>query len=226
MTNPNRQFKDAIYEQFARIGKSVASGPRVEILDVLCQGPRTVETLAKQVGQSVANASHHLQVLRGARLVETAKDGTYVSYRLADEQVCAFFRTLRQLAESRLLEVEQVTREFMEARGAMEPVDREVLVERVKSGAVTVLDVRPVEEFDAGHLPGALSVPLGDLKRRLAELPRNREIVAYCRGPYCVMALEAVEILRARGFRAVRLEDGVPDWRARGLEVEAAQGGE
>ena len=226
MTNPNRQFKDAIYEQFARIGKSVASGPRVEILDVLCQGPRTVEALAKQVGQSVANTSHHLQVLRGSRLVETAKDGTYVTYRLADEQVCAFFQTLRQLAESRLLEVEQVTREFMEARGAMEPVDREVLVERVKSGAVTVLDVRPVEEFDAGHLPGALSVPLGDLKRRLAELPRNREIVAYCRGPYCVMALEAVEILRARGFRAVRLEDGVPDWRARGLEVEAAQGGE
>ena len=226
MTNPNRQFKDAIYEQFARIGKSVASGPRVEILDVLCQGPRTVEALAKQVGQSVANTSHHLQVLRGSRLVETAKDGTYVTYRLADEQVCAFFQTLRQLAESRLLEVEQVTREFMEARGAMEPVDREVLVERVKSGAVTVLDVRPVEEFDAGHLPGALSVPLGDLKRRLAELPRNREIVAYCRGPYCVMALEAVEILRARGFRAVRLADGEPDWRARGLEVEAAQGGE
>ena len=222
MTTPTRQFKDAIYEQLARIGKSLASGPRLEILDILCQGPRTVEMLAKQVGQSVANTSHHLQVLRRARLVEAEKEGVHVTYRLADEEVCTFFRALRGLAESRLLEIEQVTREFLQARGGMEPVDRDALVARVRSGAVTLLDVRPEEEFRAGHLPGAVSVPLGDLERRLAELPRDRDVVAYCRGPYCVLAVEAVELLRARGFEAIRMEEGVPDWRARGLPVEVA----
>ncbi|MBI2897942.1 MAG: metalloregulator ArsR/SmtB family transcription factor [Deltaproteobacteria bacterium] len=217
-----RQFKDAAYAQLARIGKSLASGPRLEILDLLCQGPRTVEVLAGQVGQSVANTSHHLQVLRSARLVEAERGGVHVTYRLADERVEAFFRALRDLAESRLLEIAEVTRGFVEARGSMEPVDREVLVDRVRSGAVTVLDVRPPEEYRAGHLPGALSVPLADLERRLAEIPRDREVVAYCRGPYCVMAVEAVELLRARGFRAIRMEEGVPDWRARGLPVEVA----
>ena len=221
MPSESRQFKDVIYEQLARIGGSLASGPRLEMLDLLCQGPRSVEALAKQVGQSVANTSHHLQVLRRARLVEAEKEGVHVRYRLADEDVCVFFQALRGLAESRLLEIEQATRHFLEARAGMEPVDRDMLVARVRSGAVTVLDVRPEEEFRAGHLPGALSVPLGDLERRLAELPRDREVVAYCRGPYCVMAVEAVELLRSRGFRAIRMEEGVPDWRARGLPVEA-----
>ncbi len=220
MKNSGRQFKNAIYEQLARIGRSLASGPRLEILDVLCQGPRTVETLAKQVGQSMANTSHHLQVLRRARLIEAEKDGVHVTYRLADEEVCTFFRALRRLAESRLLEVETVTRQFLEERGALEPVDREALVARVKTGEVTLLDVRPPEEYRAGHIPGALSVPLADLERRLAELPRDREVVAYCRGPYCVLALEAVELLRSKGFRATRMADGVPDWKARGLPVE------
>ncbi len=222
MPTTGRQFKDTIYEQIARIGKSLASGPRLEILDILCQGPRAVAPLAKQVGQPVANTSHHLQVLRRARLVEAEKRGVQVTYRLADEEVCAVFRALRGLAESRLLEIEQVTREFLETRGSMEPVEREALVERVRSDAVTVLDVRPVEEYDAGHIPGAVSVPLGDLERRLDELPRDREVVAYCRGPYCVMAVEAVEALRARGFSAIRMEEGVPDWRSRGLPVEAS----
>ena len=220
MTTSTRQFKDAIYGQIARMGKSLASGPRLELLDILCQGPRTVEALAKQAGQSVANTSHHLQVLRRARLLEAEKEGVRVTYRLASEEVCSIFRALRGLAESRLLEIEQVTRQFLEARGSMEPVDREALVARVRSGEVTVLDVRPVEEYQAGHLPGALSVPLSDLERRLGELPRDREIVAYCRGPYCVMAIDAVALLRKRGFHAVRLDDGVPDWRARGLPVE------
>jgi len=224
MSPSPRRFKDAIYEQVARIGKSLASGPRLEILDVLCQSPRTVEALAKQVGQSVANTSHHLQVLRRARLVEAEKDGVHVTYRLADGEVCALFLALRGLAESRLLEIEQVTRQFMRARGEMEPVDREGLVERVKDGAVTVLDVRPAEEYAAGHIPGAVSVPLGDLERHLTELPRDCEIVAYCRGPYCVMAVEAVHLLRSRGFQAVRLEDGVADWRARGLAIAVGGG--
>lgn len=219
MPGSARQFKDAIYGQLARIGKALASGSRLELLDVLCQGPYTVEALARQVGQSVANTSHHLQVLRRAGLVAAERSGVYVRYRLTDDDVCALFGALRRLAESRLLEIEDVTRRYLEARGALEPVSREDLVARVRSGEVTVLDVRPAEEFRAGHIPGAVSVPLDQLEQRLAELPRDREVVAYCRGPYCVMALDAVEKLRAEGFEAVRLEDGVPDWRARGLPV-------
>ncbi len=222
MPSSNRQFKDAIYEQLARIGKSLGSGTRLEILDILCQGPRTVEMLARQVGNlSVANISHHLQVLRRACLVEAEKDGVRVTYRLADPQVCTFFLTLRQFAESRLLEIEAVTRQFLEARDAMEPVDREALVARVRRGEVTVLDVRPLEEYRAGHIPGALSVPLNELDRRMAELPPDREVVAYCRGPYCVLAIDAVAQLKQHGYRAIRLEEGVPDWRARGLPIES-----
>lgn len=220
MSTSSRRFKDAIYEQLARVGKAVSSGPRLEILDILCQGPRTVEVLAGQVGQSVANTSHHLQVLRRARLVDAQKDGVRVTYRLAGDDVCAFFSALRRLAESRLLEIQEVTRQFLQDRQAMEAVDRQALVARVRRGEVTVLDVRPQEEFRAGHIPGAISVPLAELERRLADLPRGRQIVAYCRGPYCVMALDAVERLRAHGFDAVRMDEGVPDWRARGLPVE------
>lgn len=224
MKTPSRVWKRGIYDQLARIGRSLSSGPRIEILDLLCQGPRTVEAIAAEVGQSVANTSHHLQGLRRARLVEGERDGTHVIYRLADEDVGTFYRSLRRLAESRLLEIHAVTKQFLEERGALEPVDLEALITRVRRGDVTVLDVRPADEFEAGHIPGALSVPLAELKRRIGGLPRSREIVAYCRGPYCVMAVEAVELLRRKGFKAVRLEEGVPDWRARGLSVEV--GGE
>lgn len=219
----NRQFKDAIYEQLGRIGKAVASPRRLELLDLLCQGPRTVEVLARAVDQSLANTSQHLQVLRRARLVEAERDGVLVRYRLADEMVCSFFRSLQRLAEARLAEVERVTREFLEERGSMEPVDQDTLLERMRRGEVTVLDVRPAEEYRAGHIPGALSVPMNELEGRLAELPHDREVVAYCRGPYCVLAIEAVALLRKRGFDAVRLEDGVPDWRARGLPVATGE---
>ena len=219
MPSKNRQFKDAIYEQLGRVGKAMASPRRLEILDLLCQGPRSVEVLAQEMGQSVANTSQHLQLLRAARLVEAEKQGLYVVYRLADELVCEFFRSLRGLAESRLAEVERVAREYLNARGEMEWVDKDALVERIKNGDVTLLDVRPSEEYVAGHLPGAISVPLSDLENKLADLPLDREIVAYCRGPYCVLAVEAVERLRSNGFKAVRMEEGVPDWRARGLPV-------
>ncbi len=219
--SPHRKFKDAVYEQFARIGKAVAAPKRLELLDLLCQGPRTVEALAEQASLSVANASQHLQILRAARLVDTEKKGLYVEYRLADEQVCRFFRALRGLAEDRLAEVEQVTRAYLTERGAMEAVEGDELLRRVRDGEVTVLDVRPAEEYRAGHIPGALSVPLSELKKRIAELPKRREVVAYCRGPYCVMAIEAVEILRKKGFRAHRMEQGVVDWRARGWRVES-----
>ena len=223
MTTPHRRFKDAIYEQLARIGKAAAAPKRLELLDLLCQGPRTVEALAEQAGISVANASQHLQVLRGARLVETEKKGLYVEYRLADAEVGRFFVALRGLAEARLAEVEQVTRAYFEARGGMEAVEGGELLRRVRAGEVTVLDVRPVEEYRAGHIPGALSIPVGELRSRLDELPRNREVVAYCRGPYCVMAVEAVELLRKKGFKAHRMEHGVADWRARGWRIEAAR---
>ena len=219
MKNPNRAFKDAIYEQFARIGKAISSPRRLELLDLLCQGPRTVEVLAKESGLTVANASQHLQVLRTSRLVETEKEGLFVTYRLADPAVCEFFRAMRLLAESRLAEVEQIKRQFLEGREGMEPVDREELLALVRQGAVTVLDVRPVEEFKAGHVAGALSIPLQELKLRLSDLPRDQEIVAYCRGPYCVLSVEAVEMLRAEGFQAIRIEEGIQDFRALGFPI-------
>ena len=223
MKNVNRAFKDAIYEQFARIGKAVSSPKRLELLDLLCQGPRTVEVLAKESGLAIANASQHLQVLRAARLVAAEKEGLFVIYRLADQTVCEFFRTMRVLAESQLAEVEQIKRRFLAGREGMEPVDRDELLELVREEAVTVLDVRPVEEYNAAHIPGALSIPLKELKLHLAELPRDQEIVAYCRGPFCVLSVQAVEMLRAQGFSAVRLEEGIQDLRAIGFPIAEGQ---
>jgi rhodanese-related sulfurtransferase/DNA-binding MarR family transcriptional regulator len=221
VTTPHRKFKDFVYEQLARIGKALAAPKRIELLELLCQGPRTVEALAAEAAISVANASQHLQVLRAARLVDSEKKGLYVEYRLADDDVSRFFLALRGLAETRLAEVKQVTHEYFEERGALEPVGGDELLRRVRAGEVTVLDVRPAEEYRAGHIPGAISIPVADLKARLGELKKSREIVAYCRGPYCVMALEAVELLRKKGFKAQRMEQGVVDWRARGWRVES-----
>ncbi len=223
MANPNRQFKDAIYEQFARIGKAVASPKRLELLELICQGPRTVERLAREAGMSIASTSQHLQVLRAARFLEAEKEGLFVKYRLADDDVCRFFLSMRVLAESRLAEVELITRRYLEGRENLEPVDRDVLRKRVRDGQVTVIDVRPAEEYRAGHIPGAISAPLKELESRLSELPTDQEIVAYCRGPYCVLAVEAVERLVSRGFRALRLEDGIQDWRAQGFEVAVGE---
>jgi rhodanese-related sulfurtransferase len=223
MKSSGRAYKDSVYEQLARIGKAVASPRRLELVDLLAQGPRTVEILAREAGLSVGNTSQHLGALRGAKLVAAERQGTFVTYRLASSEVADFSRALRQLAESRLAEIERLTRDFLQERGVLEPVDRGTLLDRVRRGEVTVLDVRPSEEYRAGHIPGALSVPLADLEQRLAELPRDREVVAYCRGPYCVLAVEAVRLLREHGFRAVRLEDGVSDWRARGFDVAGTE---
>ena len=220
MKSPSRQFKDAIYEQFSRIGKAVSSPKRLEMLDLLCQGEKTVETISTETGLTLANTSQHLQTLKAARLVDAEKEGLYVKYRLADEMVCEFFRTMRVLAENRLAEVDMIKRRFLEGREGMEPVNRENLLNRVVEGGATVLDVRPVDEYRTGHIPGALSVPLGHLKELLSRLPKDQEIVAYCRGPYCVLAVHAVEMLREQGFEAIRLEEGIQDWRAMGLPVE------
>src|SRR3972149_2845313 len=224
MRSETRVFKDAIYEQFGRIGKAVASPRRIELLDLLCQGPRTVEVLAQQAGQSLANTSHHLQVLRAARLVETVRNGSFVTYRLADDDVCAFFAALRGLAESHLAEVPHVAREFLESRGAMEPIRVDVLVERIRRGEVTIIDVRPHDEYLAGHIPGAVSVPLDELKERLHALPLEGQIAAYCRGRYCVLAIEAVETLTAEGVDATRIELGVLDWQGAGYGVGRGSG--
>ncbi|MEW6320611.1 MAG: metalloregulator ArsR/SmtB family transcription factor [Acidobacteriota bacterium] len=217
-------LKHAVYAQLARLGRALASPARLDLLELLAMGPRTVEALARESGQSLANTSHHLQVLRRDRLVDAEKQGQYVTYRIAHPEVTAFLTHLKRLAHRRLAELDQLLRDYHERRGTMETVDRDELARRVQSGEVTVVDVRPREEYDAGHLPGALSIPLPDLERRLRELPRSREIVAYCRGPYCVMALDAVDLLRRHGFAAHRLADGVVEWRARGGRIHRAAG--
>ncbi|KAA0233770.1 MAG: hypothetical protein JJLCMIEE_03627 [Acidimicrobiales bacterium] len=223
MVDRGRRFKDEVYDQFARVGKALASPRRLELLDLLAQGPRSVEVLATHVDQPLANTSHHLRVLRAARLVDSEKVGTRVIYRVAGDDVITLFQAVRGVAESRLAEVELVTRQFLEERQAMERIDAADLLERTRSGVVTVLDVRPREEYEGGHVPGAVSVPLDELKSRLSELPMDRAVVAYCRGPYCVLAVEAIEILRAGGFEAVRMEDGVAEWAAHGFDIETEE---
>jgi rhodanese-related sulfurtransferase len=225
VTHSHRRFKDSLYGQFARVGKAMSSPKRLELLDLLCQAPRTVESLAEQASISLANASQHLQALRAARLVESEKKGLYVHYRVATRDVESFFVAVRSLAESRLAEVEQVARVYFAERGAPEAINGDELLRRVKKGEVTVLDVRPREEYRAGHIPGAVSIPVDELKARLKELPKNRGIVAYCRGPYCVMAVDAVELLRKKGFKAQHLNQGVIDFRAQGWRIESENEG-
>ncbi len=220
MPTPTRRFKTSIYEQFARVSKALASARRLELVELLAQGPRTVEALGRVADMSLANTSAHLQVLRAAGLVEATKEGLYVTYHLADSRVAELLLSLRKVAEARLAEVAKIKRDFLAENALLEPVDEVALRRRVSRGEVTVLDVRPAEEYRAAHIPGALSVPLPALARRLSDLPRRREVVAYCRGPYCVLAVEAVKLLRRKGFKAVRLEDGVLDWAALGLPVE------
>lgn len=214
-----REAKDKLYDQFARTGKAVANPRRIELLELLAQGEHTVEALTHATGMGMTNTSAHLQVLRGTGLVEGRKEGTQVHYRLAGDEVAAFIVALRDLARARLAEVDRVVRDYFIARDGLEPLTRTELVERAGRGEVVILDVRPATEFAAGHIPGALSVPLHQLDAALARLPKRRQVVAYCRGPYCVLAPQAVERLRARGFKARRLEDGMPEWRLAGLPV-------
>lgn len=216
---------DPLYQQLARIGRALASGPRLALLDLLRQSPRAVDALAQEAGLTLANASQHLKVLRQAGLVDARKRGVFVTYSVAAPAVDDFYLALRRLAETRLAEVQQIASAFVERRGTLEAVDRRQLLERLKMGEVTLLDVRPAEEYRAAHIAGAVSLPLKQLQKRLGRLPRQREVVAYCRGPYCVLAPEAVKLLRARGYRAVALSDGVAEWRAHGLPVAAGDAG-
>ncbi|RUX39353.1 ArsR family transcriptional regulator [Mesorhizobium sp. M4A.F.Ca.ET.020.02.1.1] len=214
--------KQAVFASLAEVAQALGHAHRLELLEHLAQGERNVEGLAARAGLSFANASRHLQILRRAHLVEARRHGKHVLYRLAgDTQVVELMKALGRVGERNVAEVNRVMADYFHARDALEAVSREDLVSRLHDGLVTVLDVRSEDEFALGHLPGALNIPLADLERRLAELPANREVIAYCRGPYCVLSFEAVASLRARGYVVHRLEDGYPEWKAAGLPVEA-----
>jgi rhodanese-related sulfurtransferase/DNA-binding transcriptional ArsR family regulator len=215
--NPKRE----IFEQFALVAKTLGHADRLDILEHLGQGERSVDALAQRIGLSIANTSQHLQQLRRAGLVASRRDGKFVLYRLADDAVVGLLESLRQVAERNLAEVDRIVRGYFMERDTMEPVLRDELLERTRQGLVTVLDVRPADEFAASHLPGAVNIPMSELEERLAELDPEHEIVAYCRGPYCVLSFEAVTALRAKGFKVRRLQDGLPEWKAAGLPLEA-----
>ena len=223
-TQEKRTFKNVLYEQFARIGKALSNGHRLELLEVLAQGEHSVEVLAQETGMPVANASQHLQVLRSAQLVEVRREGVYLYYRLADEQVFTLWQTMRQVGERRLAEVERIVQTYLHDRSLLQPISATELIQRMSDGTILLLDVRPSEEYIAGHLPDAISIPVSDLHFRLPELAREKEIVAYCRGPYCVFADEALTVLRANGYQARRLEQGLPELRALGLPVVSEKG--
>jgi rhodanese-related sulfurtransferase len=217
-----REFKGALYGQFARVAKALASPGRLEMLDLLSQGPYTVEELAAASNLSLANASQHLHVLRDAKLVVATKAGLHVTYRLSNEAVAQLYSTLREVAQRQLPELDPITRHLFAARGGVRSVDRRELVRQIHEGHVTLLDVRPRREYEAGHIRGALSIPVDELAKRLDELPKRKKVVAYCRGAYCVFAVDAVRLLRAKGFRAHAMEDGVTEWRRHGLPVDIA----
>jgi rhodanese-related sulfurtransferase/DNA-binding transcriptional ArsR family regulator len=215
-----RRFKDELFDQFARIGKALSSGRRLELVELLAQGERAVEDLAVETSQPVANVSQHLQILRRAQLVETRREGTYIRYRLANENVLQLWLALRELGQARLAEIRTLIETYLKDRSVLEAVSCDELERRIREGNALVLDVRPEAEFAAGHVAGARSIPIAELRARIRELPKKRVIVAYCRGPYCVFADQAVQILRGAGYQAMRLDGGFPDWLMKSLPVE------
>lgn len=217
---PTHNLKHELFAQFARVGKALSNANRLELLEYLAQGERGVEALAKVSGLTLANTSQHLQQLRQAGLVIARKEGQYVYYRLAGDEIVVLLDTLRKVAGKNLADVERLITSYLTVKDGLEPVPAKELLARVRKGLVTVIDVRPPEEYAAGHLPGAVNIPLAELEKHLDEFRPNQEIVAYCRGPHCVLAFDAVARLRGKGFKARRLEDGYPEWKAEGLPVE------
>ena len=220
MTMSITNFKHDLFSQFARVGKALGSGNRLELLEFLAQGERSVDELSKVAGLTMANTSQHLQQLRHAGLVATRKQGLKVYYRLSGDDVIRLLDALRVVAERHVADVERLVNTYLTVKDSLEPIPRTELLSRVRDGLVTVLDVRPPEEYAAGHVPGAVNIPLSELEQRLEELGKGEEIVAYCRGPHCVLAFDAVARLREKGLKARRLEDGYPEWQAEGLPVE------
>ncbi len=214
-------FKQDVHAQLARVGMALSNGNRLELLECIAQGPRSVDELATMTRLSGANASKHLQEVRRAGLVRARKEGLRVFYELAGPDVVSLIAALGLVAETRLAEMAQLVRTYITARDDLEPIAAAELLKRSKLGLVTVLDVRPANEFAAGHLPGAINVPVEDLGKRMRKLPKGREVIAYCRGPYCLLSVDAVAMLRTKGYKARRLEDGFPEWKASGLPVEA-----
>ena len=218
-----REIKDLLYEQVARIGKALASPKRLELLEVLAQGEKTVEALSAELSIDIKLASAHLKALRSASLVDSRRDGKYMVYRLSGQDVSDLWVNLREVAEEHLLELQMAIGQMVAQPDKLSKVDRKALLEQAKRGEVIVIDVRPQSEYDTAHLPYARSMPLGELEQRLAELPRRREIVAYCRGPFCMLSDEALKLLKARGYRARKILDGVSEWQASGLPVASGE---
>ena len=221
----HRSFKRELFGEFARIAKALASPHRLEILYLLAQRERSVDDLAREMALPIANVSQHLQALRRARLVEVRREGLYAFYRLADESVYRLYQAILEVGEARLAEVDRIVEAYLGERDSLEPVGAEELLRRLEEGDVILLDTRPEAEYRAGHIPGALSIPVEALESRLRELPEGKEVIAYCRGPYCLFSDEAVAVLAAHGIRARRLGPGLPDWKAAGLPVEVGSDG-
>jgi rhodanese-related sulfurtransferase/DNA-binding transcriptional ArsR family regulator len=224
----SRTAKEQLFEALASVGKALSSGRRAEIVDLLAQGERSVDDVAAEIGQSLANTSHHLRTLAQAGLVRTRREGTRVFYALASDQVAQLWTAVREVAAEHVAEVDRLAQAYLGRRDGLQPITRDELARRLRRGEVTVIDVRPAAEYEAGHVAGARSLPIKELERRLDVLPRDGELVAYCRGPYCVFADDAVRLLHRRGFEARRLEDGFPEWKRAGLPVAvgATQGGQ
>jgi rhodanese-related sulfurtransferase/predicted transcriptional regulator len=217
----DRAAKDALYDGFAVVGRALASGRRAEIIDLLAQGERSVEEIASELAQSVANASQHLQQLLRAGLVVTRREGNRIYYSLASNRITELWAAMRDVAEAHVAELDRLARAYLGDRDQLDTIDRDQLAKRINAGDVVVVDGRPAAEYQSGHIAGALSVPIAEVGKRLRELPKSQQVVAYCRGPYCVYADDAVRALTRRGYRAARLEDGYPEWMAAGLPVTA-----
>ena len=216
MNSPKRE----VFEQLARIGSALSSGVRLELLELLAQGERSVDQLAALTGATVANASQHLQKLKQAGLIVARKQGQFVFYRIAGDEVIGMLSAMSKVGEAHVAEIERIVRMYFFSKDDFEPIPPAELLDRARRGLVTVLDVRPPEEFASGHVPGALNIPVEQLARKLRDLPKGKEVIAYCRGPFCLMSFEAVQLLRKRGIKARRLQDGMPEWRTAGLPVE------
>ena len=215
-----REFKDLIFEQFAKVAQAFSAPKRLEIIDILAQGERDVDSLSRQVSMTIANTSRHLQILKQARLAESRREGVRIIYRLADDDVVQCWMNLQLLAEKRSSEIREVTRMFFEERDTMEPITKNELLNLIQNNEVIVLDVRPAVEYKTEHISGALSIPLSELNKRINEIPKSRNVIAYCRGKYCVLSAEAMSILKSAGIKAIRLKDGFPEWKQAGLPVE------